>query len=154
MKRIMLLLFTVLLIPIYSHAISLDELLPAMAETPERFKVKRGPYYSMVIDKFLTKSYMTNNNSALTTTFIGYYIYLTGPGYIYKYKIKVVRQGAPNSTLDELAINGTVSCEALTVHAYTLDGTFLPEESKEAFEDIQREANMKSHQARKFCAFI
>lgn len=64
MKRIMLLLLTVLLIPIYSHAISLDELLTAMKETPERFDVKRDSYGTAFIDMSSSKYYMTNNKQA------------------------------------------------------------------------------------------
>ena len=139
MKRIMLLLLTVLFIPIYSHAISLDELVTAVEETPERFYVRRPSYGIILEDKSLRKSYMTNNNSALVFTATGYYIYSADPNHIYKVKMKCVNQGAPNSTPFDLANHGIlVSLKVLAVHVYTLDGTFLPEESKEAFAHWQK----------------
>lgn len=136
MKRIMLLLLAVLLIPIYSHAISLDELIAAIAETPERFDVSRN-YGTTVLDYSRSTYGMTNNNSALTYTLTSYDIYPFAPNYICETRSRVVRQGAPNSTLDDLTINGTVSCEVLSVHAYAFDGTFLPKESQKIFLHIQ-----------------
>ena len=155
MKRIMLLLFAVLLIPIYSHAISLDELLTAIAETPKRFDVNRDSNGTFVIDHFTSTSDMTNNNSTLVWSVTGYNIFSFAPNYIYEIRMRYVIQGEPNSTLADLAKNGvTVSREVLSVHAYAFDGTFLPNESQKILPLFQSALKRKSQQERNPSAFI
>lgn len=154
MKRIMLLLLTVLLVPIYSHAISLDELLTAIAETPERFRVSRN-YGTSVLDYSRSTYVMNNNNSMLTDTLISYDIYPFAPNYICEVRVRHVTQGEPNSTFEDLLRNGVmVSREVLSVHAYAFDGTFLPKESQKIFLLVQSALKRKTQQERKPSAFI
>lgn len=155
MKRIMLLLLAVLLIPMYSRAISLDELTAEIAETPERFYIESDSAGIYLTDKLSVKFYMTNNNSTLIASGNLYYIYTSDPGYIYKCKMKGVKKGSPNSTLVDLLDNGVlVSWEALSIYVYTLDGTLLPEKSQKMFARWQKENKMWEQQVRKHSAFI
>ncbi|MDU5395269.1 MAG: hypothetical protein E6102_00695 [Negativicoccus succinicivorans] len=152
MKRIMLLLFAVLLIPIYSHAISIDELTTAMEETPERFLAQKISDFFRIDDTFSVKRhYMSYKSGTLVWSSTSYGIFDFAPNYIYEVRMQYVVQGAPNSTLADLAKNGViVSREVLSVHAYAFDGTFLPKESQKMLPIFQSSVKRKNNKKENF----
>lgn len=94
---------------------------------------------------------MSYKSGTLVWSSTSYGIFDFAPNYIYEVRMQYVVQGAPNSTLADLAKNGViVSREVLSVHAYAFDGTFLPKESQKMLPIFQSSVKRKNNKKENF----